>query len=65
MFKKSQEYVHGEFFIEYEKPIAKDKEELLLMIFELENSTVYYLNEIEEELFLIRKKLKRIRKKEI
>lgn len=65
MFEKSSEYVKGEFFIEHKKPTTEDKDELLLLVFELQNSSEYYKQEIEEHLYSISKSLNRINKKEI
>jgi hypothetical protein len=65
MFEKSSEYVRGNFFSEYKKPTAEDKNELLLLVFELQNSSEYYKQEIEEYLYSISKSLSRFRKKEI
>jgi len=65
MFEKSSEYVRGNFFNEHKKPTAEDKDDLLLLVFELQNSSEYYKQEIEEYLYSISKSLNRFRKKEI
>lgn len=65
MFEKSSDFVKGEFFIDHKKPSFEDKEELLLLVFELQNSSEYYRNDIEEYLYSIRKNINRVSKKEI
>jgi hypothetical protein len=65
MFEKSSDFVKGEFFINHKKPTIEDKDELVLLVFELQNSSEYYRSEIEEHLYLVRKNLNRVIKKEI
>jgi hypothetical protein len=65
MFEKSSEYVRGEFFKEHQKPTLEDKDELLLLVFELQNSSEYYKQEVDEYLYSISKSLNRITKKAI
>lgn len=65
MFNLSSMIVRREYESMFEKVTREEKKELLLLVFKLETSSIYYKSDIEDHLYSIRRSLNRLNKKTI